>query len=164
MTNTTTNELFGYEETDEGRLKFFSTICHELEDFLTKPLDSYQEVMSESERIDFIKNKLEDAYYAEVEVRQEPDNHEWFWDERFIVRFDIKNTPENLQILEGDEDVYDFSVDEDENIIQIGVLNEWDSFILSEQSYSQKIFGDFCSSYGIDESDVLSDAVRLCDG
>lgn len=161
MTEIKTNELFGYTETDEGRLVFFSTICHELEDFLTKPLDVYQEVMSESERIDFIKNKLEDAYEAENDYRREEIDQRDFYDLNHLACFSIKNKPNYLQRLEEDEgEVYGFEV-EDDGTIYISLLNEWDSHLITPETYSQRLIEGFCGYYGVDENDVLDKVVSI---
>ena len=162
MTMTKKNELFGYEETDKGRLEFFSTICHELEDFLTKPLDVYQEVMSESERIDFIKNKLEDAYNAEVDYRHEETNQECLYDINHLACFTIKNTETNRSLLEDeDSGVYSFDVWDDSDSIFISLIGEWDVWVLSRDAYSERMIENFCAQSGVDENDVLDKTVTI---
>ena len=96
---TTINEMFGYEETDSGRLQFFSTICYELKDWFTKPLDKYPEAMSDSEKIEFITYHIKDAYQAEVDYRHEETDQDCLYDSEHVACISIKNTPKNVEVL-----------------------------------------------------------------
>ena len=170
-TNTLTkNEWFGYEETYQGRLKFFNEIAEwQLEDWFTQPLKDYGEVMSDDEKVDFIQNKLMEAYEKEVDYRYDETDQECLYDIDHVVVFNIKNTPENMKTLEEDstgvyafhhagEEDWDFL---DKGIIWIEILNEWDWLILSRENYSERMIENFCAYYGINEDDVLNKLVHV---
>lgn len=166
-----TNYDFGYEETYQGRLEFFNeTALWNLMDWFTQPLKDYGEVMTEDEKVDFIQNKLMDAYSKEVDYRYEETDQECLYDVDHVVIFKMKNKPEILNALEEDDSgvyayhhaadcdgVYD--VDKDE--IMIEIINEWDSFILSRETYSERMIENFCSFYGFDMDDVMDKTVSI---
>ena len=169
MTTTTTHAVFGYEETREGRLKFFNEIASwQLKDWFTKPIEGYEN-WTDDQKDDFIENKLDDAYEAETDYRYDETDQECLYDVDHVVVFNIKNTPENLQSLTEDssgvyafhhagEEDWDFL---DKDIIWIEILNEWDWTILSRKSYSERMTKNFCDYYGIDYSDVLTKEVSV---
>lgn len=164
MTTTTINEMFGYEETREGKIKFFKTIAlWQLEDWMTQPLKDYGQEMSEDEMVDFVTNRLEDAYHAECDYRHEETDQECLYDIDHLVFFRIKNTPHNVAELscELNNWVYSYEVDEEDNSISVGIINEWDSWILSRECYSEKMIESFCEYYDISEDDVLDKCVSI---
>ena len=170
LTTTEQSKIFGYEDTREGKLKFFKEIAlWQLQDWFTKPLDSYVDGMTDDEMIDFVDNKLLDAYEAETDYRYDETDQDYLYDIDHVVQFDIKNTPKNLKNLTDDSTgVYAFhhSGEEDwdhldKDIIWIEILNEWDSWILSREEYSERMIENFCSFHGIDEDDVISKVVSI---
>ena len=164
------NYDFGYEETYQGRLKFFNEIAlWQLEDWFTKPLDDYGQDMSDDEKVDWVENKLMDAYHKELDYRHEETDQECLYDIDHVVCFRMKKKPEIMATLEedssgvyafhhSDEEDWDF-LDKDE--IHIEILNEWDSWILSREAYSEKMIENFCSFYGFDMDDVLDKTVSI---
>ena len=165
MTNTITkNYFFGYEETYQGRLEFFNKIAlWQLEDWFTQPIADYGQDMSDNEKVDFIENKLDDAYNKELDYRHDETDQECLYDIDHLVWFRIKNTPENLKSLDEEPGgIYRYEVDEDDaSVINIEIINEWDSWILSREAYSEHMIENFCSYYGIDEDDVLDKTVSI---
>ena len=165
MTTTITkNYDFGYEETYQGRLKFFNEIAEwQLEDWFTQPIKDYGQDMSDDEKVDFVQNKLWDAYVKETDYRYDETNQECLYDIDHLVLFSVKNKPETLQSLEDEGGgIYRYQVDEDdEDVIYIEILNEWDSWILSREAYSEKMIENFCSFYGFDMDDVMDKTVSI---
>lgn len=158
----TKNYDFGYEETYQGRLEFFSFICAELEDWFTKPITDYGQDMSDDEKVDFIQNKLWDAYQAETDYRHEETDQECLYDINHLVQFDMKNKPEIVKTLEEDENgIYGFMINEEDNTLTVSIINEWDSFFITRESYSERMIENFCSYYGFDEDDVLDKTVAI---
>ena len=163
-TTITKNYDFGYEETYQGRLEFFNKIAlWQLEDWFTQPIKDYGQDMSDDEKVDFIQNKLWDAYQAETDYRHEETDQECLYDIDHVVCFRMKNKPETLQSLEDESGgIYRYEVDEDDaSVINIQILNEWDSWILSREAYSERMIENFCSYYGFDEDDVLDKTVSI---
>ena len=169
MTTTTTNPIFGYEENRQGQIKFFDKIAAwQLEDWFTKPIEGYEN-WTDDQKVNFIENKLDDAYAAETDYRYDETDQECLYDPDHVVVFEIKNTPENLQTLTEDssgvyafhhagEEDWDFL---DKDVIHVEILNEWDSWILSREYYSERMIENFCSFYGISMDDVKDKTVSI---
>ena len=174
MTSTMTkNEMFGYEETDSGMLKFFNEIAQwQLEDWFTKPIDGCED-WTDAQKIDFIKNKLEDAYEAETTYRYEETDQDCLYDIDHLIWLSIKDTPENREKISyhddfihdsfiyashtSDEEDWDFLDGE----ILIQLLNEWDWLILTREYFSERIIDNFCGYFGIDESDIINKTLSI---
>ena len=108
------NPMFGYEETDEGKLEYFSNLRYDLIDWFTNPLkkfsidleaiddfDDKMEALDElpdKEKIDFIDNDFKDAYLLENKRRRGKSGFVFYTTELDFLH--VKNTPENLKSIE----------------------------------------------------------------
>ena len=165
---TSMHEFFNYKETPAHKVEFFDFIQLEFEEWFTNPLQDHK-LVTDEQKIDFIDNKLMDAYQKENDCRWEETDQECLYEIGHVVCFDIKNTPENFQKLTDDPSyIYEFhhSNEEDwdfldKDIIAIQIVNEWDWLILNRKSYSERFIEGFCSYYGIDKNDVISKEVAV---
>lgn len=168
MTNATIkkDEQFGYELTDEGRIKWFSYILDDFEEYIKSYWTKTQsenwddiEVLPEAFRIDYITNQFDEDWDSELTVRNE--DGDGLFDEQHDNWFTVKNTPENLKLLE-DYGEDRFEVDEDDSsLINIRTLTEWIWIYYTQEFYSQVIKDDFACNTGIPLEDIQTEDVSV---
>ena len=166
MTDTTRNETFGYELTDKGRLETFSYVLDDFETYIETYWTKTQsqkwddvDVLPESFRIEYIEKQFDEDFNAELLERSEAGDDS-FYDGDHLNCFTIRNTPENLEALEGE--TYSHDVDEDdESLIMVQTLTEWSSIYYTREFYSDLIKGDLSCNTGIPIEDFQKENVSV---
>ena len=165
------NPMFFYEETDEGKLEYFSKLSHLFTDWLTNPLkklsidleaiEDYRDQMEamekvpDKEKIDFIDKDFKDAYLRENKRRRSWGG-EWFWTTSLDCIY-VKNTPENLKSIEYNKNKINRYRIEDDGTIFVADLGRWDRPVLNLEFYSKKVIAAYCRNLGIKKNDIDSE-------